>query len=98
GNCCQVRKDGPHEGTQPCPAGTYGVVNVVQERFLGCLDATTQAPNWSDWHVLGREGSCTACPPTSNEVEERWIRSDGPSPDGLVGSITYEDQQVRTRP
>lgn len=98
GNCCQVRKDGPHEGTQPCPAGTYGVVNVVQERFLGCLDATTQAPNWSDWHVLGREGSCTACPPTSNEVEERWIRSDGPCPDGLVGSITYEDQQVRTRP
>src|SRR5690606_9526768 len=45
-SCCIVRRE-----TRPgpeCPAGTWGTAGE-QERFLGCVNAQTQAASWTPW-------------------------------------------------
>ena len=92
-SCCTVQRQ-----TQPgpvCPAGTYGTAGE-QERFLGCVNAQTQAASWTAWQDM-TSGTCTACPATTAETQTQWVPRTGTCPSGQSGSITYEAEQVRTR-
>lgn len=96
GTCCTVRREGPQTNAG-CPAGQYGDLSREQERFLGCVNATTQAGAWSAWNTISTSGSCSMCPATSTEPSKRWISRDLGCAVGEVGSHTIQIEQVATR-
>lgn len=96
GNCCSPEREGPVTTTDPCPAGTYGATGAEQERYRGCLNATTQGP-WGPWQTLSSSGSCTACPTPPPETQTDWVNRERACPPGQTGKITYQAEQVRTQ-
>lgn len=97
GTCCTPRRE-----TRPipdvCPAGTWGGLQRMEERYLGCANASTQAANWSAWQTFQDEGVCQTCPPNYTETERgHFIERIGGCPAGQSGSITRRVEQIRTR-
>lgn len=95
GTCCTAQRQ-TQTVMEPCPTGTYGNSSRDEERFLGCVNATTQAPNWTPWQVVNSSGTCTACPASVTESATRWVSRTQACPSGS-GVIKFEAEQSRTR-
>lgn len=96
GTCCTVQRE-TQTIMEPCPAGTYGDSGREEERFLGCVSATTQSSSWTPWQVVEASSTCTACPADTQETQTRWQDRTTSCPAGQTGSIEMEAQQTRTR-
>jgi len=97
GNCCVPQREA-RPTPDVCPAGTWGDLQRMEERYLGCANASTQAASWSAWQTFRDEGVCRACPADFTETERgRFIERTSGCPAGQSGSITRRIEQVRTR-
>lgn len=93
GMCTVQREVGP----VPCGAGSYGPWTGERERFLNCINATTQSPIWTGYTVLTPNLSCVSCPPNITETSITWSADSAACPSGYTGSQDWEYETVRTR-
>jgi len=81
----------------PCGAGSYGPLSGSHERFLNCVNSTTQSSTWTAYNVLTPNLGCVSCPATTTETSISWSSDSSACPSGFTGSRTWEYETVSTR-
>ena len=94
GGMCTVQRE---VGPIPCGAGSYGPWDGEHERFLNCVNATTQSPGWTAYTVLTPNLGCVSCPATNTETSFAWQAYSSACPAGFTGSQDWEYETVSTR-
>lgn len=99
-------------GSANCASGQYGTntweFEQVRTRSItySCPAGTLSAPApnygaWSSWSNTGatrnHNNTCTACPGSTTETEQRWDFRNVGCPSGTSGSYTWEMRQSRWR-
>lgn len=96
GTCCTVSRQNSTE-VRPCTVGTYGVQTAYLRRNSTCATADS-SPVWpTSWNTQSINGSCTACPASSQDQETQVVPASAACPAGQTGSHTWNSHQVRTR-
>lgn len=101
---CLERRAPAESQSQDCAAGEHGVIGLQREQI--CLDGagnpSTPAtyepwgdPVWTSWATTSN--SCTPCPSTFTEPDNRWVTTSGTCPSGQTGTVEWERAQTRSR-